>query len=372
MIDYASWSYPLPVYNLPLTIILPVGSNVKNTVNYIPFNQCQNSQFYFTVYRSTDSKAPDWTSVSQLNKTLNVDLSKVTSVLDSTILILNARMLTCSLNGDYSQAQTQNYTTLFQFTNQNNNFVSWNWTYYIVMNEVSLFTFKFFDNENDQAILSVNETNDRVGFYTQRNLKDTNIMNLLLLPNQISDEPVNIIVNYTDIYHQAAEFYTRIRLQLYIFSAFPPVFDSNPTEVHGDMWSNFSYKLPSSADPQGLNYTVSLDLSTPRWVSFANNFIEFYTADSDYDIPKSSIITVILTNKQNAWIKYNLTVYVDQNEKPVFSNIENIIVTFGTINQVFVNVSSSTSVIAVNCTNNQMLSWISFSYTVKLFLNPNG
>ena len=103
------------------------------------------------------------------------------------------------------------------------------------MNEVSVFTFKFNDNENDQAILFVNEIQSIIGFYSQRDPKDTNIVNLLLQPNQMSDEPVNIIVNYTDSYHQAAEFYTSMNLQLYIFSVYPPVFDSNLTEVHGDM-----------------------------------------------------------------------------------------------------------------------------------------
>ena len=103
------------------------------------------------------------------------------------------------------------------------------------MNEVSVFTFKFNDTENDQAILIVSESQNIVGFYSQRDPKDTNIINLLLQPNQMSDEPVNILVNYTDSYHQAAEFYTSINLQLYIFSVYPPVFDSNPTEVHGDM-----------------------------------------------------------------------------------------------------------------------------------------
>ena len=371
MIDNSSWSYPLPVYNLPITLILPVGSNIKNIIYLIPFEQCQNSQFYFTIYRSTDNKAPDWTSVSQLNKILIVDLNQVTSVLDSTILILSARMLTWSLNNDYSQAQTLNYTTSFQFTNKNNNFVSSNWTYYILMNESSIFTFKFNDNENDQAILFVNETQNIIGFYSQRDLNDTNIVNLLLQPNQMSDEPVNIIVNYTDSYHQAVEFYTSMNIQLYIFSVYPPVFDSNLTEVHGDMWSNFSFKLPSITDPQGLRYNVSLDSNTPQWVSLRNNLITFDSTNPSYVIPKSSIITVIVTNEQNAWTKYNLTVDVDQNVKPVFSSIDSIFVTLGVVSKFSVNVSSSTEIIAVNCTNNQTLSWISFSNNISV-MNINA
>ena len=85
--DSLSWSYSFPVYNLPIAEILPVGSNIKNTANYIPFKQCQNSQFNFKVLSSTNSVAPDWASVNQLNKTLTVDLSKVTSVLDSATLV---------------------------------------------------------------------------------------------------------------------------------------------------------------------------------------------------------------------------------------------------------------------------------------------
>ena len=361
MIDYSSWLFPLPVYNLPLTITLPVGSNIKNTVNYIPFEQWQNSHFYFTAYKSTDNESPNWARVSLLNKTLTIDLSKITSVLDSAKLILNAQMLTWSLYGDYSRAQTQNYTTSFQFTNKNVDFVSSNCTYYIVMNEVSVFTFKFNDTENDSVVLIVSESQNIVGFHSQRNSNDISIMSLLLQPNQMSDEPVNILIKYTDSYHQAAEFYTSMNLQLYIFSVFPPVFDSNLTEVHGDMWSNFSYMLPSITDPQSLRYNVSLDLSTPRWVSLDNNLITFDSTNSSYVIPNLIIITVIVTNEQNAWTKYNLTVDVNQNVKPVFGSINNIIVTLGVVSQFSINVSSSTEITAVNCTNNQTLSLINFS-----------
>ena len=177
----------------------------------------------------------------------------------------------------------------------------------------------------------------------------------------MSDEPVNILVKYTDSYHQAVEFYTSINLQLHIFSVYPPVFNSNPTEVHGDMWSNFNYMLPSITDPQGLRYNVSFDLNTPQWVSLSNNLITFDSTNSSYIIPKLTIITVIVTNEQNAWTKYNLTVDVDQNVKPVFGSYDSFIVTLGVVNQVSVNVNSSTEIIAVNCTDNQILSWISFS-----------
>ena len=229
------------------------------------------------------------------------------------------------------------------------------------MNEVSVFTFKFNDTENDQAILIVSESQNIVGFHSQRNSNDTSIISFLLQPNQMYDGPVNIIVNYTDIYHQATELYTSINLQLYIFSVYPPVFDSNSTEVHGDMWSNFNHKLPSITDPQDLRYNVSLDLNTPQWVSLRNNSVAFDSTNSSYIIPKLTIITVIVKNEQNAWTKYNLTVDIDQNVKPVFDSYDSFIVTLGVVNQVSVNVSSSTKIIAVNCTDNQILSWINFN-----------
>ena len=41
------------------------------------------------------------------------------------------------------------------------------------MNEVSVFTFKFNDTENDLVILIVSESNNIVGFHSQRNSNDT-------------------------------------------------------------------------------------------------------------------------------------------------------------------------------------------------------
>ena len=106
---------------------------------------------------------------------------------------------------------------------------------------------------------------------------------------------------------------------------------------------------------------MSLDLNTSQWASLSNNLITFDSTNPSYVIPKSSIITVIVTNEQNAWTKYNLTVDVDQNVKPVFGSIDNIIVNLGVEGQVSINVSSNKEIIAVNCTDNQTLLWINFS-----------
>ena len=284
------------------------------------------------------NSSPIWASVNQLNKTLTVDLSKVTSVLDSSDLTLNAQMLTWSLSGDYSRAETQNYVSAFTFI-KIINLVSSNCTYYVVVNLISVFEFQFIDDENDQAVFILNSTENIIGVSSARKSNDTNTMLLYLMASQLSDTPVDLVVNYTDIYHQSVEFHKSISIQLYIFSVFPPTLDPVPTEVHGDRWSNFTYELPQISDPQGLNCTAKLDSNAPVWASMNGNSVVFDTANLSYEIEQSTVITIVVENAEGAWTKYNLTVIVDPIVEPTFGVIRDITVPFGVVGQITVNLS---------------------------------
>ena len=371
--DLSSWPYLLPEYKLEAAIQIPVGSNIKDTISFIPFKEYLNSQFNFTAKSTKSNSSPIWASVNQLNKTLTVDLSKVTSVLDSTDLTLSAQMLTWSLSGDYSRAETQNYVTAFTFTNKIINLVSSNCTYYVVVNLISVFEYQFIDDENDQAVFILNSTENIIGVSSARKSNDTNTMFLYLMAYQLSDAPIDLVVNYTDIYHQSVEFHKSISIQLYIFSVFPPTLDPVSTEVHGDRWSNFTYKLPQISDPQGLNCTAKLDSNTPVWTSMNGNSVVFDTANLSYEIEQSTVITIVIENVEGAWTKYNLTVIVDPIIEPTFGIIRDITVPFGVISQITVNLSSNTEIFAENWYKNQTLSWININKNSStIFINATN
>ena len=186
-------------------------------------------------------------------------------------------------------------------------------------------------------------------------------MILLLNPNLLSDEnPISLIVSYTDIYHQSSEFYKNITYNIYIFSAFPPLFDKDLPQINATRCSNASFELPTVTDPQGLSWNISLDSNGLPWISLNNSLINLETSNLNYDIAESNLVVIKIENEKHAWTNYNLTINVTPYQNQSFSNLHNISITYGDINKFIINRSLNTSVSVVDWTG-KTLSWILYN-----------
>ena len=191
-----TWNYPLPDFILDKNYIIQIGSGISNKLSYTPFVHWQNSLFIITAYDNKTETIPEWMSVNQIKKTIEFDLTKLNSVGDY-YLLLNARLATYSINNtEESKYTTPNFYTKFSFLNTNWYLSSSNSTNYLVINNMSIFVFKFVDAENDRTILKVNNINKISTFITQPDVNKNEIS--LYLQTSIALDTTVKISNETE------------------------------------------------------------------------------------------------------------------------------------------------------------------------------
>ena len=150
-----------------------------------------------------------------------------------------------------------------------------------------------------------------------------------------------------------------ITIKLYLFAVDPPYFANDLQLVHANRWSNTNVDLPAVIDPNGLNWTISLDPSTPAWVSLSNRSLTLNTTDFNYNISETTIVLLKITNEKNAWVKYNLTIEIASYTSLSFGVISNITVVEGTQTEVKLDLQNALNFQIVDWTNNT-ITWIEF------------
>ena len=98
-------------------------------------------------------------------------------------------------NHSASEYTTDNYKTVFQFLNSNWVILSTNINYYVKINQLSIFTLEFYDQENDRIVIIL-EQYDEIGLYSQQDPSSKQKVNMYLQANSYSENPINIIANY--------------------------------------------------------------------------------------------------------------------------------------------------------------------------------
>ena len=119
--------------------------------------------------------------------------------------------------------------------------------------------------------------------------------------------------------------------------------------MHANRWLNTNVDLPVVIDPNALNWTISLDPSTPAWVSLSNRSLTLNTTNFNYNISETTIVSLKITNEKNAWVKYNLTVETTSYSSPTFGVISNITVVKGTQTEVKLDLQSGLDIQVVDC-----------------------
>ena len=258
-----------------------------------------------------------------------------------------------------SRIITDDYYVSFNFTNRNWVILSTNATYYVVINQLSIFSLNFYDQENDNILLIL-KNYDQIGQYWQHDSISNQKLKLFLQANTYSEDPIQIIVTYTDSYHQDPSFYQNFTISVYSFLVDPPSFENNLETFHADRWSNYKIMLPNISDPNTLDCSVSIKQPYPDWVQFSNNTLYLNTADQNLHINETTIVTLKITNSMKAWREYNQTIVTDLYFRPSFAFMQNISVSDNNLHEINIDVVSSFEVDAIDWINNLSIGWISF------------
>lgn len=192
------------------------------------------------------------------------------------------------------------------------------------MGKLANITFEFADQEDDVVKLKVIQNNHASSF-VQSISNSNNKFALLLQAHESKDEPVEFALQYTDSYHQEAEFWANVTLSLYIFVSDPPVFSDELQPVSADRCSASVITLPPVVEPDGQNFSVSLSGDAPGWVTLLNETsLLLNTTDFRYSIEPNVKVTVVLRDDTGAWSQHSFNVSVSPYTVPSFGIIGNI------------------------------------------------
>ena len=261
-------------------------------------------------------------------------------------------------NHNASRYTTDNYYTLFYFLNSNWAILNTNINYYVKINQISIFTLEFYDQENDKIVIILKQY-DEIGLYSQQDPSSKQKIKLFLQANTYSENPIYIVVTYTDSYHQDLSFYNRLEFSIYTFLVDPPLFENNLETFNANRWSNYSIVLPRAEDPNGLNSTISITPSNLDWIQLSNNTLFLNTANLDFNISETTVVTLKITNSQKAWREYNQTIVTEQYFRPTFEDMQNVSVSDGILYEFNITVTSKSKVDAVDWDSNILISWLS-------------
>ena len=259
---------------------------------------------------------------------------------------------------------TADYQWLFEFTNTPWTYLSSNATYYLVLDKITVFALKFLDLEEDFIKIRVVQNNN-INSYAQLSANDSSTISLYLQPNTISNKAVQLKLQYTDKYHDDAIFIKSITFDLYLFAVDPPYFSQELQNLSITKWTDYSLNLPPVVDANNLEWSAAL-IDPPFWISLqSNDLIYFSASNTSYNIPETTLVTVRITNKMDAWSEYTFTVIVQPVLTPVFGKINDASFNRKNINIIKINYKDSSTVTPIDCSNGAKIYWINFNATSK-------
>ena len=243
-------SFPLPKFELETQNTIQVGSNILVNIEKQPFSSPQNAKFLMRVLNESNA-TPNWVQVNNNNMTVSILTSKVSSV--GTIkLSFEAQLITTQYpNDNYKNYTTKPIFAFFSFENSNCELKSVDKKDYLVIDKMTTFNFKFFDEELDYVTVKMNDSN-AVSSYTIFNLT-TFSSQVLLQSFKVSEYIENLVFFYTDLYHQDTLPWRNFTQSVNLFASEPPIFNSVISNIFADRWQNKVVVLPSVSDSDSPN-----------------------------------------------------------------------------------------------------------------------
>ena len=302
----------------------------------------------------SNSLQPDWISINQKDQSVIITTESFNSTF-STNLLFSARLYTISDNVDDI---TTNSSTSISFINSNWNLVSFNYSYYLVLNQVKEMQFVFIDDEDDIIKIKVN-TNANYGSFVK--YENSSIVTIMLQSKTSQLGTVDFIFMCTDSYHQANEDWTEFSTSLYLFESEPPFFNETLDNIQANNWKDFQLTLPTVIDLNNENVTIKLQEGTPDWIQIRNNTTLEILSKSDKNSAEwQTEVTIVLENHSMAWRKYSFNITIESYAFQELSLIPDIKIDQLYGDGVLINSLITTKIKVVDCLSDHEISWLVF------------
>ena len=209
--------------------------------------------------------------------------------------------------------------------------MSYNSKDYTVVNILKNFTISFVDIEGDNVLMSIVNPGS-INAYV-RSIQPYNTYTLIVQANDGANTQTNVVLKYTDKYHQDAVYWKNLTISIDIFATEPPRYESplQNISISACNWANFT--LPVATDSEGDSFTTSLDTTTPEWINLIDsNTLEICPLKSNLTtILSSQIVSIKLLDSTNASCVYSFYLNIDTSMLVKFDHVEDIEIYFSEV-----------------------------------------
>ena len=264
----------LPTFLLNKAITIKFGTNINNSLSFVPYEHWQNSKFIIRVWLNdpnTDSfwTQPSWILVDQLSSSVQISFAAI-SLAGKYTLTFQSQLIVDPNDFIDASFYTSTELLMFDLDNQNWELVSSLTGWYAVYGLSKNYTVLFSDLENDEVkIVIIKDGGLDIFVQSINNTSfefDIQSKNTTIKSAQIS-------FNYTDKYHTGPDSWTTARVILNVFNSEPPRYANEIQDIVLNSCNPQKYvqELPSVIDSDSILFTSSFANGTFGWIRIVEN-----------------------------------------------------------------------------------------------------
>ena len=265
------------------------------------------------------------------------------------------------------------YSITFEFTNLNANILNYEPNVYTVINKLKNFTISLIDTEGDNILLNIASPGS-LNAYAQKNQSNSTYL-LIVQADEGANTQTDIILKYTDSYHQDSKYWKNLTISVSIFASEPPRYDSPLNNIGISVCDWMKATLPTATDLDGDLFTVSVSESTPSWIKLINsNTLEICPRNADIEKSMTSEIgEIILLDSTNASSINIFEINIDTSPLVEMDNIEDISLNYLQTFSLNLTMLNSKDTKLVGCSHLNLIAWSYFDMkTNSIIINPTN
>ena len=160
--------------------------------------------------------------------------------------------------------------------------------------------FCFADTERDNIQMSILNAGS-LNAYVQKYQSNSTYLLIVQADDGVNTQ-TNVVLKYTDSYHQDSQYWKNLTIYISIFASEPPRYNSPLPSVSISACDWKIATLPIATDPDGDSFTVNLDQDAPDWIKLISSET-IQLCPSNVNVSKgmtSKMIKIILLDSTNS------------------------------------------------------------------------
>ena len=292
--ELQTWDPELPAFVLENKYTIELSGSNSTNITLTAFEQWRSAKFLLRVWNNTPSDVipwvtPSWILLNEGSDNFTIDTSKVTSV-GFVNLTFQSQLVGYSMLNLYVNNTISTNNSMILFVNDNcqikSNLIDW----YVIVKQIKNFSLSFYDKENDNVFVSLVDSGAWSVFVQAQN---TSIFRLIVMWDDSSVSQTTIILKYTDKYHQDAQYWVQVGINLNIFKSQSPIFANDLSPIQINLWDlqQLQVGFPEIIDVDSSLFNISLANSTADWIQIQTSASGFQNSSDNFSVSWSINLT---------------------------------------------------------------------------------